>query len=141
MGPESIWSAIDDLQIERIGHGVRAIEDPQLVKYLADNEIPLEVCINSNIRTGIYSDYSKHPIKELYNSGVIVTVNSDDPTMFETTLTDEYHILKEQIFMPMQNIIRLMNNSIEVSFATTEEKVLLKRELNSYWIQNFDKLT
>lgn len=139
-GPESIWSALNDLEVERIGHGVRAIEDPKLVNYLADNKIPLEVCINSNIRTGVYKDYSSHPIKKLYENGVLISINSDDPTMFETTLANEYLVLKEKVKMPMHNIIRLMNNSIEVSFASTEEKVLMKRELNSFCIQNVDKL-
>ena len=139
-GPESVWSAIKDLQAERIGHGVRAIEDSQLVKYLADNKIPLEVCVNSNIKTGVYNGYNDHPIKELFDRGIIITVNSDDPTMFETTLNEEYFAIKEQIKMPIDKIIRLMNNSIDASFATINEKIKLKKKLNSYWIQNIDNL-
>lgn len=139
-GPRSIWSAINDLQAERIGHGVRAIEDPKLVEYLATNRVPLEVCVNSNIKTGVYKKYNDHPIKELFDSGIITTINSDDPAMFETTLTEEYLVIENQIKMPIDKIIRLMNNSIDASFATIDEKIKLKKGLNGYWIQNFEKL-
>lgn len=139
-GPESIWSAIQDLKVERIGHGVRAVEDPRLVEYLANNKIPLEVCINSNIRTKVYNNYDDHTVKELYKNGVLITISTDDPTMFDTNLTEEYLVLREKINMSMDNILKIMNNSIEASFASPEEKVLLKRELNSFWIQNIEDL-
>jgi adenosine deaminase len=111
-----------------------------LVKYIVENKIPLEVCINSNLRTGVYNEYDDHSIKELNEKGVLITINTDDPTMFETNLADEYLVLREKIKIPMSNIIRIMNNSIEASFARAEDKVLLKRELNSFWIQNIDDL-
>ncbi len=89
-GPRSVWDALQILGAERIGHGVRAIEDPSLVRYLADNKIPLEVSPTSNIRTGVYASYEAHPVKALFEAGVPVTINTDDPTFFRTTLVDEY---------------------------------------------------
>jgi adenosine deaminase len=139
-GPESIWSAIKDLDVERIGHGVRAIEDADLMRYLLENQIPLEVCVNSNIKTGVYPNYQKHSIKKLIDNGILVTINSDDPTMFGATLTEEFVILHEDINLPLNKIIKLMNNSIEASFATKKEKISLRKKLNSYWIQNIDNI-
>ena len=89
-GPESVWDAIRVLGAERIGHGVRSIEDPALVEYLAKNRIPLEVCPTGNIRTGVYTTPEEHPLKQLYDAGVPITLSTDDPTFFGVSLTDEY---------------------------------------------------
>ena len=89
-GPESVWEAIRGLQVDRIGHGVRAIEDPRLVEHLAERQIPLEVCLSGNVRTGIYPRYEEHPLVKLVESGVAVTLNTDDPTFFGTDLANEY---------------------------------------------------
>ncbi len=89
-GPESVWDAIRLLGVDRIGHGVRSIEDPRLVDYLADHRIPLEVCLTGNVRTGVYSRYAEHPLQRLVEAGVAVTLNTDDPEFFATTLASEY---------------------------------------------------
>jgi adenosine deaminase len=89
LGPESVWDALRVLEVERIGHGVSAIEDPALVEYLAAKKIPLEVCPTSNLRTGIYSDYKSHPAAKLYRAGIPITINTDDPAFFHTDLTGE----------------------------------------------------
>lgn len=89
LGPESVWDALQILQVERIGHGVRAIEDPSLVRYLAERQIPLEVCPTSNIQTGIYSSMPEHPVRALYEAGVPLSINTDDPTFFGITLSRE----------------------------------------------------
>ncbi len=89
-GPESVWDAIRVLGAERIGHGVRSIEDPALVEYLAKNRIPLEVCPSGNICTGVYATPDEHPLKRLYDAGVPITLSTDDPTFFGISLTDEY---------------------------------------------------
>ena len=89
-GPESVWAALRVLGAERIGHGVRAVEDPALVAYLAEHHIALEVCPTSNVRLGVFPSLATHPLRRLYDAGVPVTVNSDDPPLFNTTLTDEY---------------------------------------------------
>jgi aminodeoxyfutalosine deaminase len=88
-GPEQVWAALRVLGAERLGHGVRSGEDPALVAHLAANGIPLEVCPTSNVRLGVYPDLAAHPLRRLHDAGVRVTVNSDDPSLFGTTLEDE----------------------------------------------------
>ena len=89
-GAASVWDAIRVLQVDRIGHGVRAIEDPRLVAELAERRIPLEVCLTGNVRTGVYESYEAHPLEALVKAGVQVTLNTDDPTFFGTTLAEEF---------------------------------------------------
>ena len=89
LGPQSVWDALRILGAERIGHGIRSIEDPELVAHLAEQGVPLEVCPTSNIRTGVCRDYPDHPLPSLLKAGVPVTLNTDDPTFFRTTLVDE----------------------------------------------------
>ncbi|MEM9247554.1 MAG: adenosine deaminase [Pseudomonadota bacterium] len=92
-GPESVRDALDDLRVARIGHGVRAIEDPALVQRLADEGVVLEVCPGSNVALGLYPSVTAHPIAKLREAGVLVTVSTDDPPFFHTTLTAEYDAL------------------------------------------------
>lgn len=94
-GPQSIRDALDDLRVERIGHGVRAIEDDALVDHLAEREIVLEVCPGSNIALGLYPDWQDHPIERLRERGVKVTISTDDPPFFHTTMTREYDRLAD----------------------------------------------
>jgi adenosine deaminase len=89
-GPKSIWGALDTLKAVRIGHGVRCLEDPALVRELRERQIPLEVCPTSNLCLGIVPDLRSHPLPQLVAEGLYVTVGSDDPALFNTTLTDEY---------------------------------------------------
>lgn len=89
LGPESVWDAVRILGVERIGHGVRAIEDPALVAHLAVERIPLEVCPTSNVRTGVYPSLEAHPMRRLFDAGVPVSVNTDDPTFFGVSLAQE----------------------------------------------------
>ena len=89
LGPESVWDAVEALQVERIGHGVRAIEDPMLVRHLAERKIPLEICPTSNVRTGVFPSMEAHPVRELYEAGVPLSISTDDPTFFGVSLADE----------------------------------------------------
>src|SRR5205085_9886584 len=89
VGPASVWGAVQTLGAERIGHGVRSIEDPTLITYLKEHGIPLEVCPTSNIRLGVYAAINYHPFSLLHAAGIPVTVNSDDPPLFNTTLNRE----------------------------------------------------
>ncbi len=88
-GPESVWQAVRTLRVERIGHGVRAIEDPSLVRHLAERGIPLEICPTSNVRTGVYRSLAEHPARGLFEAGVQMSINTDDPTFFSTSLAEE----------------------------------------------------
>jgi|WetSurMetagenome_2_1015567.scaffolds.fasta_scaffold212228_1 adenosine deaminase len=120
-GAESVWDAIRILNAERIGHGVRSIEDPSLVRYLAENKIALEVCPTSNIFTGTYRSYEEHPIKQLFEAGVPITINTDDPTFFRTTLNEEY-IHAHQIGIGVNDLMSIIQNGFFYSFLREEEK-------------------
>jgi adenosine deaminase/aminodeoxyfutalosine deaminase len=91
MGPESVWAALD-LGAERIGHGIASAQDPDLMRHLRENDIPLEICITSNLVTGVVKRLKEHPIRKLYDAGVPIVLNTDDPAMFGCTLTDEYRL-------------------------------------------------
>ncbi len=122
VGPASIWDAMKYLGAERIGHGVRAIEDPDLVSYLAEYRILLEVSPSSNICLGIYPDMASHPLKRLHESGVAVTVNSDDPPLFNTTLTDELNLLVDPCGFSRETIDEILLNGVRFSFLPEEKK-------------------
>ena len=84
VGAESIWGALRELKADRIGHGLHAVDDPELVRYLAEKQIPVEVCITSNVMTGCCAAVEQHPLRKLFDAGVRVTLNTDDPDMFHT---------------------------------------------------------
>ena len=121
-GPESVRGAIEDLGAERIGHGVRAIEDPELVDYLAAHRIPLEISPTSNIRLGLYPDAASHPLKALHEAGVTVSVNSDDPPLFNTTMTDEACLLADPWGFSRETIDEILLNGIRFSFLPEDRK-------------------
>ncbi|MCK4353285.1 adenosine deaminase [candidate division WOR-3 bacterium] len=123
-GPQSVWDSIKLLGVERIGHGVQSIKDPKLVEYLSVNKIPLEICITSNIKTKVYSSYKAHPIKKLYEAGIPITINSDDPAFFDTNLNNEYNILQNLGFSNNE-IIELVENGFRYAF-------LPEATINSY---------
>ena len=120
-GPESIWGAIDGLQVERIGHGVRCIEDPALVETLRLRQIPLEVCPVSNYCLGIVKQGEMHPIREMCDAGLYCSINSDDPAMFSTSLTNEFLTLASLGFS-WPELQRLNRNALEASFLDDAKK-------------------
>jgi len=126
IGPESIWSAINDLNIERIGHGISALLDESLMEYLKDTQLPLEICPKSNIITGRYvTSYRDHPIRTFFDRGINVTLNSDDPTIFGAELVDEYmNLISENIFT-FQESLKLMKNTLEATFLEKSAKTKL----------------
>src|SRR5271165_5626531 len=122
LGPESIWGALRELKADRIGHGLRAIEDAELVRYLAENQIPVEVCITSNLLTGCCPEVGQHPIRRLFDAGVLVTLNTDDPDMFHTTLANEYQIAQQVFGFSEAELRELARNSFRASFLPQERK-------------------
>ena len=131
-GPQTIWDALEHLGAERIGHGTSAVQDPKLVEHLAERQIPLEVCPTSNIATRAVDVLDNHPIKEMYDAGVLVTVNSDDPPMFGTTLNREYEIAGELLDLDEAGIAALAKNAVNASFLDPAGKAALNAEIDGY---------
>ncbi len=131
VGAESVWGALSKLKSERIGHGVRSVEDPKLLEYLAETQIPLEVCPHSNYRLKVTPLDEPHPIRKLVDAGVYCTVNSDDPPMFSTDLTREYLLLAKQGFS-WKELWQLNRNALEASFLSTEEKAAYRAEWDMF---------
>jgi adenosine deaminase len=125
MGAASIWDAIRHLQVARIGHGTRAQEDSELVQYLVEHKIPLEMCPMSNVRTRVVDNLSDHPIRQYFEAGMIVTVNTDDPKMFQTSLAEEYRLLAQECGWTKTEICRLILNAIESSWQPAAQKAAL----------------
>jgi adenosine deaminase len=121
-GPASVWGAIRSLKVERIGHGTRASEDERLLAYLAQTQIPLEVCPLSNVRTGVVKSIAVHPVKEFYKRGLMVTISTDDPAMFGNSLAEEYQLLEERLGFSRDDIRTLLLNGIKASWLPQNRK-------------------
>jgi aminodeoxyfutalosine deaminase len=127
-GSQSVWSALKLLHAERIGHGVRSIEDPLLVEYLKANLIPLEVCPTSNVRLKVFPDYAHHPLRKLWDEGILLTVNSDDPALFGTDLNNEYKVLVKYFNFSQAELEQICLNAIQASFLSQGEKQKMLQE-------------
>jgi adenosine deaminase len=127
-GAASIWDAIRELGAQRIGHGTRAGEDPALVDFLVARRIPLEMCPVSNVRTRVVASLREHPIRRYFEAGVVVTVSTDDPKMFQTRLADEYRLLEQECGWTKAEICGLIRSAIDSSWASDERKASLAAE-------------
>ncbi|MFJ3960378.1 adenosine deaminase [Streptomyces sp. NPDC090036] len=131
-GPETIWDAIRELGAERIGHGTSATQDPELLAYLAEHRIALEVCPTSNIATRAVTDLDLHPVKEMVAAGVLVTINSDDPPMFGSDLNNEYAVAARLLDLDERGLAQLAKNAVEASFLDPVGKAKLTAEIDTY---------
>jgi aminodeoxyfutalosine deaminase len=131
-GPETVWDALTSLRAERIGHGTSSTRDPRLLEHLAEQRIPLEVCPTSNIATRAVEDLDEHPIREMVEAGVLVTVNSDDPPMFSTDLNTEYAIAARLLSLDAPGVAALAKNAVEASFMDAAGKTRLSDEIDAY---------
>jgi adenosine deaminase/aminodeoxyfutalosine deaminase len=122
--PESIWGALN-LHAERIGHGLTAAQDADLIEELAYRQIPVEICLTSNLRTGVCKAIGEHPAKSYFDQGVMITLNTDDPALFGTTLSREYQLAQETFGFTDEHLRELARNSFEASFLPAEKKVEL----------------
>ncbi|GAA1574924.1 adenosine deaminase [Actinomadura kijaniata] len=114
-GPETIWEALEHYGAERIGHGTNCLADPRLVAHLREHQIPLEVCPTSNVCTGQVATIADHPLPHLLEEGLYVTLNSDDPPMFNTTLTGEYRAAAEAFGLGAADLADLARNAVRAS--------------------------
>jgi adenosine deaminase len=127
-GPESMWQAIQELGAVRIGHGVKAIEDPKLMEYLAKNRIGIESCLTSNIQTSTVASYATHPVKTFLDHGILATLNTDDPAVEGIELPYEYEIAAPRSGLSDAEIRQLQINGLEISFLSNAEKIELKEK-------------
>jgi adenosine deaminase len=125
VGPPSVWAALNSLHADRLGHGVRAIEDPALVQHLAEQAIPLEINLTSNLCLRVYPGLAEHPLRRLYEAGVTFTVNTDDPALFNTTLNQEIGLLASQFGFELPAIEEILLNGVRHSFLPPERKSVL----------------
>lgn len=121
-GAESVWGALN-LRAERIGHGLTAAQDPELVEELATRQIPVEICLTSNLRTGCCPALAEHPVRNYFDQGVMITLNTDDPAMFGTSLAREYQLAQETFAFTDEHLRELARNSFEASFLPAEKKL------------------
>lgn len=131
VGPASVWGALRTLGAERIGHGVRSIEDPELVMHLAQRQIPLEVCPGSNVCLGIYPHFAAHPLLSLYRAGVPLSINSDDPPLFNITLNEDIERLHSAFGLSLAEIDELILNGVRHSFLPSERKLSMEAEFRA----------
>jgi aminodeoxyfutalosine deaminase len=131
-GPETVWSALRDLGAERIGHGTTAVQDPALVAHLAAEGVPLEVCPSSNVATRAVPSLAEHPLPALVEAGVRVTINSDDPPMFGTSLNHEYVVAAGLLDLDRVGLVDLAVAAVDASFADDELRARLRTEIASY---------
>jgi aminodeoxyfutalosine deaminase len=131
-GPETIWDALTELRAERIGHGTSATRDPKLLAHLAEHRIPLEVCPTSNIATRAVATLDQHPLREMVEAGVLVTINSDDPPMFGTDLNTEYAVAARLLDLDAAGVAALAKNAVEASFLDPAGKARLSAEIDAY---------
>ncbi|MDE1154778.1 MAG: adenosine deaminase [Acidobacteriaceae bacterium] len=130
-GPESIWSAIN-IGAERIGHALTAVQDEDLIDVLVRKQIPLELNVTSNLRTGCCPSLQEHPIRRYFEEGMMITLNSDDPPFFGANLLEEYELVQREFSFTLEQMRELAANSIEASFLKPERKLQLLGEVEQY---------
>jgi adenosine deaminase len=135
-GANNVQEAIELLGAERIGHGVRAIEDHHVIELLRERRVALEVCPTSNLQTGVTHAFTHHPLRDLYHLAVPVTINTDDPSVSDTTLTDEYLVAAQAMGFGLGDIQRTILNAARAAFLPPGEKAALIARFQSYFNLN-----
>lgn len=130
--PDYIWQALDLLDVSRIDHGVRCLEDPKLVELLRKKQTPLTVCPLSNVKLGVFKKLEDHNLKDLLAAGLCATVNSDDPAYFGGYIEENYVAVQEALGLTRDHLYRLARNAFEASFLTADQRGRLIRELDDY---------
>jgi len=130
-GAQSVWDALNDLRVERIGHGVQAIDDPKLVQHLADTGVVLECCPGSNVVLGVFPTWKSHPIDKLMARGVKVTVSTDDPPFFGTTMTHEYALLADTFGWDEAAFAEITQTALAAAFCDDTTRAMIKTRLET----------
>jgi aminodeoxyfutalosine deaminase len=128
-GPESVWGALN-IGAERIGHGLSAERDPELLEVMAEKQVPVELCISSNLRTGACPELQQHPVRKFFDQGLMITLNTDDPAMFQTSLNREYEIAQQEFSFSEEHLRELARNSMEASFLPVEKKLRFLQQID-----------
>lgn len=131
-GPGTVWDALRDLGAERIGHGTSAAQDPALLAHLAEHGVPLEVCPSSNVATRAVASLEEHPLRTFVDAGVTVSIGSDDPPMFGTTLNREYEIAADLLALDEEGVRELARSSVRASFAPEDVRRRLLSEVDAH---------
>jgi adenosine deaminase/aminodeoxyfutalosine deaminase len=131
-GPQSVWAALTALGAERIGHGIAAAQDPALLAELAERGVPLEVCPTSNVCTRAVPELAAHPLPTLVAAGVPVSINSDDPPMFSTTLTGEYLVAAQLLGLDAAGVAELSRAAVRASFLDEPGQRAILAEIDAY---------
>jgi adenosine deaminase len=135
LGPESVWEVINVCRPKRIGHGVRSIEDPKLVEFLRNSGTPLEVCPGSNVALGVYPSLEEHPLPKLLDEGLYVTVNSDDPPMFGTSLSHEFVRCAEKFEFDEDILWSLNLNAANAAILPQDKRLALIHEMSTQFTE------
>jgi adenosine deaminase/aminodeoxyfutalosine deaminase len=129
-GAESVWGALN-IGAERIGHGLAIARDSDLEEVMARKQVAVEVCLSSNIRTGVCEALPEHPLRRFFDGGLLVTLNTDDPAMFQTTLCREYELAEQEFDLSHDHLRELARNSFEASFLPVEKKLLYLQQIDA----------
>jgi adenosine deaminase/aminodeoxyfutalosine deaminase len=128
-GPQSVWGALN-IGAERIGHGLSAASDPELMEVMAQKQVAVEICITSNLRTGACKELQEHPVRRFFDEGLMITLSTDDPAMFQTSLNKEYEIAQQEFSFSEEHLRELARNSIEASFLPVEKKLRFMQQID-----------
>ncbi|HWX54471.1 MAG TPA: adenosine deaminase [Verrucomicrobiae bacterium] len=128
-GPESVWAALN-IGAERIGHGLAIARDPELAEVLAAKQVPVEICISSNLRTRVCGSVGEHPVRKFFDGGLMLTLNTDDPPMFQTSLCKEYELVQKEFGFSNEHLRELARNSFEASFLPVEKKLRFLQQID-----------
>jgi adenosine deaminase len=132
-GPEGVADALEYLSVDRIDHGVRAIEDPAVVQQLVDKQVTLDICATSNVLIGLYPDLASHPVRALAEAGVPVTINTDDPAVMDIQLSDEIvRVGSAMDWTTMADVVAMQRTAIGAAFCDDERKDALRAQLDAH---------
>lgn len=139
-GVNNVREVIEDLKAQRIGHGVRIVDDPELMAIAKELAIPFEVCITSNVHSGVVSDLKSHPISQMLDAGLNVTINTDDPGISQITLSDEYWLLHQEFGYSFEELYVFLSSSLSAAFIDDSERNRLEAQVKTEFI-NWLELT